>query len=743
MKFLLYLFTLALNGALVKGVFMDEAFVNDWQMANIGRYECVLENRAKDQLVLLSEIDGKTLISYMNETDGKILIRNKLDVRIVDAMCQQDTGLIILKDSEQNFLQFNDTFGFSRSLIDFEESTFVSTCYMNLDHIKISNTQLKVMDQESNLELFHSDLPEDYSSIEFIKTDYAGKLKVLYQTQALKYEFQLFENGILYSTWTRDETLTGVTAHEFVTLPDFSMHEASAELFAESMYSNPFAAYAFRIGKNYHRFVNYLTKSGFSPGRILTNLLFSESTEDAQDIIAGQAMKFGFSKILVVSTNEGIVSGLDIKNGNKLWEISSIRSKVIYLNWNEFKSELLIVFENGAYKKYSIINFDDPIFNSEGKLNFKVKSFNKLGDSDSYLVAYQNGEKEILHLSDEETGAQIEQSYIVDHNSKGVFGHIQRGNSKLQDTWTLHVSESEEIVSFSAKQSNPIISCGKILGNRTVLYKYMYPNLASYAVLNKETHKLYINVIDTVTGGVLYTQVHNDKVALDSLINMVFGENWVIYTYFSLESIPEQKIAVIELYDSITPDKRISNPLIEYDALEGIYKPEVITKSYIFPEIIKNIHLAKTKFGITSKTLIVELENGQITTIPKNIISARRIKESDMSADDKKEFMAAPYMSSIPINDLFVVTHSRGLLMGEDSEISSVSTNLESTSIICDIGHDIFCTRISPSSQFDLMSPIFEKGKLLATIVIMVAILLYLRPKVTSKKLKILWMVRN
>ena len=114
-----------------------------------------------------------------------------------------------------------------------------------------------------------------------------------------------------------------------------------------------------------------------------------------------------------------------------------------------------------------------------------------------------------------------------------------------------------------------------------------------------------------------------------------------------------------------------------------------------------------------------------------------------MSADDKKEFMAVPYISAIPINDNAIITHKRRLLPTAKSQLASIPTELESTSIVCNLGHDLFCTRVSPSSQFDKLSPSFEKGKLVSTVFGLLLVCFFLRPSVDSKKLKTRWMVKD
>lgn len=152
--------------------------------------------------------------------------------------------------------------------------------------------------------------------------------------------------------------------------------------------------------------------------------------------------------------------------------------------------------------------------------------------------------------------------------------------------------------------------------------------------------------------------------------------------------------------------------------------------------------ISKTTDDITTKAIVMELENGQITYIPKLLLNARGKPAEEMAKDKKKEFMATPYTPVIPINDNFIITHFRNLLPGSDSQLISIPTNLESTSIICDLGLDVFCTRITPSGQFDLMSPTFEKGKLLITIFVLLVITYFIRPSVSNKKLKSQWLIK-
>ncbi|MCG4627912.1 hypothetical protein L0N15_17730, partial [Anaerostipes hadrus] len=65
-----------------------------------------------------------------------------------------------------------------------------------------------------------------------------------------------------------------------------------------------------------------------------------------------------------------------------------------------------------------------------------------------------------------------------------------------------------------------------------VLYKYLYPNLAAYLIANEEHHTITFNLIDTITGEILITQEHKDSPDFRVPMDIVFGEYWVVYSYF-------------------------------------------------------------------------------------------------------------------------------------------------------------------------------------------------------------------
>lgn len=724
-----------LRTAVVRAVFVEDAFETDWHQDNIGIYNCVLRNQDQNSLLVLSEFDSKTLLSFVNETDGEILFRQVLDLQVTGAMMSSDRDHILLQNSDNEILAYDSYSGLPSSNLDISAVDFSSECEADLTNIKVTDEVIQVLDSETGLVVFEVDLPSKFQSIVFLETDHVSDLRLLVRTTEDDYIFQTMANNTMQTSWVRDESNRDIVAHTFIDITDSSLDIISGELLKENSFSNAWEAYLFRITTNWHRLTDNFRESGYSVGKLMTKFL----KLDSASLAAGQDLNLVGVKHLVLATKYGVVQAFDVQNGKKVWRLDSGLTDILLLEYNSDSHELLLFAADGSYSIYDVRNGNVPVLKEQDYFSKQnVESLALLGSKDLF-AKYTGGEEEVISFKKEAVSSR---TFITSHDSRGVYGHTIDVTGSLEDTWRVRFSESEELLAFAGKNEAPVVTLGQTLGNRTVLYKYLYPNLASYITVNKQTSVMYVSLIDTITGELLYSQAHEDKVDANQPVNMVFGEYWFVYSYFSTEPIPEQKIVTVELYESLEANERVSSLSESSDPLKSHHMPAVISKAYFFPEVIQRMTLSETVYGITSKTIILELANGQITYMSKDILSARRVEESKMTGDDKKEFMAMPYISIIPLNDHFIVTHSRSLLMGENAKLVSISTNLESTSVVCDIGHDIFCSKIYPSGQFDIMSPGFEKVKLVGTIIILIVVCYFLRPSVEAAKLKKSWLVR-
>lgn len=736
-----------LNLGIANALYADEAYVTDWHLNPIGEYKCVISNSKDDTYTIISDFDDKTsLLSYVNKTTGGLISRNVLNFKAEDVSLDFSGTNLVVKDTDKhyNLISLEHGFAFGRSLNVPNNTEFLSVCAPNLEHVNVKSKEstIEVVDPVSGLVVIKSDLVQDFQSVIAIETDYSRSLKLLISTSDNIYRYYHIVNNELIDSWDRDESIVNIIDHAFIDIEDTSVKYLAQEIEKEQEIANIWEAYYFRLTNNIQRFALFLKQNRYSPGRILTKVLELNSGKD-ELLIKKRNLTFGLSKLLLVLTKNGKIAALDMLNkGHSVWTINPPLEDTIKIEWFEELHTFYVISKDG---NYIIYKFSDehltPTILTKGSFRLgrsSIESIHSLDSGQTFFVVLTNGNRKLFRIDN--TPLKLEEElFIAEHTNKSITGSFAN-ESELESTWGINVSEDEEILAYASKGRTSGASLGNVLGNKDTLYKYLYPNLAAYAVINKSTGLLHVNLIDTVSGELFLSETYSSNVDYELPVNIVFGENWFVISYFSKDPIPEQKLTVIELYESLTPNLRVSNSTENYHPLRTINKPEAISKTYFIPQIITNMGISKTKYGITTEAILLELENEQITFLPKFVLSARRKEESKMTDDDRKDFMASPYVPAIPVNDYYVISHFRSLLMG-DSKLVAVATNLESTSYVCDVGHDVFCTRISPSGQFDVMSPTFEKGTLLVTVFIALGACLVMRPYVANKKLKTEWLV--
>lgn len=95
-------------------------------------------------------------------------------------------------------------------------------------------------------------------------------------------------------------------------------------------------------------------------------------------------------------------------------------------------------------------------------------------------------------------------------------------------------SNSQKIVAVAVK--NPIEhvhSQGRVLGDRSVLYKYINPNLVAIATHGPDSiHKYVLNIhlIDAVSGAIVSSLTHR---RVKGPFQLIHSENWLVYSYFN------------------------------------------------------------------------------------------------------------------------------------------------------------------------------------------------------------------
>jgi ER membrane protein complex subunit 1 len=137
-------------------------------------------------------------------------------------------------------------------------------------------------------------------------------------------------------------------------------------------------------------------------------------------------------------------------------------------------------------------------------------------------------------------------------------------------TWAFSLPAGEEILSIIPRLPSPIASLGKVLGNRTTLYKYLNPHLFALTTTSPNTCGVY--VIDAAKGTIVYhTSIPASKGKGKCDVHAMLVENWFVYIYWDEEyqwigQTKGQRLASVELYEGSQPDEKTKRCVSTPDA---------------------------------------------------------------------------------------------------------------------------------------------------------------------------------
>ncbi|EUC59881.1 UFP0650 endoplasmic reticulum membrane protein, putative, partial [Rhizoctonia solani AG-3 Rhs1AP] len=276
---------------------------------------------------------------------------------------------------------------------------------------------------------------------------------------------------------------------------------------------------------------------------------------------------------------------------------------------------------------------------------------------------------------------------------------------------------------------SPVASYGKVLGDRTTLYKYLNPNAA--AVLAPDCA---VRVVDLVSGAIVF-----DSGSLPAPCEppkVAFTENWLVYAHEVAGNATDKgtKVVSVELYEGERNDDK-TNSIESSSFSERSARLHAIQQSFLFPYSVVALGTTATKFGISSKGLLLATSKNQIYHIHRRLLDPRR-PLGKPTAQDQEE-MLFQYDPVLPPDTRRIVTHKNQVL--GTTHLVAAPTLLESTSCVLAYGLDLFHTRVTPSGTFDLLGSGFNKLQLLLTIVGLSVAIVVVRPLVARKQQHAQW----
>lgn len=122
-------------------------------------------------------------------------------------------------------------------------------------------------------------------------------------------------------------------------------------------------------------------------------------------------------------------------------------------------------------------------------------------------------------------------------------------------------------------RSEPVASLGKVLGNKTTLYKYLNPGLIGVVTAPSlpqpqstpsETHAARscgVYLADASKGSILYHASLPIAEGFECDVKAVLTENWFVYLYYDPESAgindaKSYRVVSVELYEGSGPDDK-------------------------------------------------------------------------------------------------------------------------------------------------------------------------------------------
>lgn len=524
-------------------------------------------------------------------------------------------------------------------------------------------------------------------------------------------DWKLVRNGEV--EWIRPESLAGVIAASWADV-DLGI-DLAHELEIEG-HESLLGAYIHRVKRHAKDLQHLPDWLRALPKRIFTSFLTAEVSD---------LSSFGLAKLAIVATAQGRLIALDTgRNGAVAWNIPASESP----HW-KVKA---ITTDLGL----ATVHVDDgstvSVNITTGDIVARTTPTAKIGS----IVILENGSKLNIGEDGSPLGALTESTHLVTLSPDGrVLGWSAK--SSAAPAWQFLPAKGERIIHATSRPAHdPVASIGKVLGDRSVLYKYLNPNLALITAVGETSVTFYL--LDGVSGDVLHSVSHAG-VDTTQPISSVISENWFAYSIWADatdESEPKgYQLVVSELYESPLPNDR--GPLgaaSNYSSLQGLNgspppRPHVISQSYLIAEPISHMSVTQTAQGITVRQLICVLpESNAIIGIPRMILDPRRPVGRDPTREEAEEGLVkyAPYLD---FDGRWYLTHARDVL--DIRTTISTPTLLESTSLIFAFGGDVFGTRVTPSQAFDLLGRGFSKLQLVATVVALTAGVAALAPMVS------------
>ncbi|KAI9531000.1 DUF1620 super [Dissostichus eleginoides] len=558
--------------------------------------------------------------------------------------------------------------------------------------------------------------PEELYVQAFLKKDDSVGYRVMVQTEDHTLTFIQQPGRVM---WTREEALSDVVTMEMVDLP---LTGTQAELEGEfgKKADGLFSMVLKRLSSQLillQAWISHLWKLFYDARKPRSQVKNEVTIENlSRD-------EFNLQKMMVMVTASGKLFGIDSKTGTIVWRhyLDNIPANAAFKLMVQRTTAhfphppqctLLIKDKDTGLATLHVFN---PIFGKKSHvtppampqpilqslmLPVMDQDYAKvlLLVDDQYKVSAFPSTKNVLQQLQEIASTIF--FYLVDSSQGRLSGYRLRTDLSTELIWEVVVpTEVQKIVSVKGKRPNEHVhSQGRVMGDRSVLYKYLNPNLLAVVTESTDTHPersfMGILLIDGVTGRIIHEAVQRKA---KGPVHIVHSENWVVYEYWSTKS-RRNEFSVIELYEGM----ELYNSTV-FSSLDRPHAPQVLQQSYIFPSSISTMEATLTEKGITSRHLLIGLPSGGILSLPKMFLDPRR---PEIVTEQSREENLIPYAPELLIRSEWFINYNQTVTRVRG--IYTAPSGLESTCLVVAYGLDIYQTRVYPSKQFDVLKDDYD-----------------------------------
>ncbi|XP_016138578.1 ER membrane protein complex subunit 1-like [Sinocyclocheilus grahami] len=553
----------------------------------------------------------------------------------------------------------------------------------------------------------------------FLKKDDSVGYRVMVQTEDLTLTFLQQPGRVV---WMREEALADVVTMEMVDLPfTGTQAELEGEFGKKAAIQDGLLPMVLkRLSSQFillQAWLAHLWKLFYDARKPHSSV----KNDVTIDILSRD--EFNLQKMMLMVTASGKLFGIDSKSGTILWkqyleniQPNSVFKLIVQRTTAHFphppQCTLLIKNKDTGLGSLYVFN---PIFGKKSQISVPAlprpviqtlllpvidQDYAKvllLIDDQYKVTAFPSTKNVLQQLQDTASSIFF---YLVDSSQGKLSGFRLRKDLSTELIWEVVIpTEVQEIVAVKGKRANEHVhSQGRVMGDRSVLYKYLNPNLLAVITESTDTHQersfVGIFLIDGVTGRIVHEAVQRKA---RGPVHFVHSENWVVYVYWN-SKFRRNEFSVLELFEGA----ELYNSTV-FSSLDRPYAPQVLQQSYIFPAPINTLEATLTEKGITSRHLLVGLPSGNILSLPKMFLDPRR---PELVSEQSREENLIPYAPEMPIREEWFINYNQ--TVSRVRGIYTAPSGLESTCLVVAYGLDIYQTRVFPSKQFDVLKDDYD-----------------------------------